>query len=158
MPLPQEEDNSGELDAVRTPAKRMRIEKSNEDCCLDTFMSPESAPPVQRSEYDLGVYKIPTETITSDVQVLRNSAGEKPQASGMCQMPPKVKVCSVYTQTTGRLAPYTIRDFMFRPQALNDLTGIPSYDRFMLIFQSFGPAVYNIKYRKFQIKSVSFED
>jgi len=153
--LPEEDDDTDDVDAISTPVKKMKKEETADEACLDRSVSPEPVAPLQRFESDLGVDEMPPESNTSDAHDFSDKAVEE---SVMCEPTPKVKVHSVYSQTTGRLAPYTIRDFMFRPEELNDLTGIPSYDRFMLILQSLGPDVNNIKYRNFPVRNVSVED
>lgn len=133
----------------------MKTEESFEHV-VDRSVSPDPKGP-QSFESDLGVNELPLESVT-DRQLLSEISKEKSADSGKCSLPLKVNMHDVSTQTTGKLAPYTIRDFMYKPDELNDLTGIPSYDRFMLIFHSLGPNVNNIKYRNFYVKNVTVED
>ncbi|KAE8750722.1 hypothetical protein FOCC_FOCC002699 [Frankliniella occidentalis] len=147
-----------------TPQKRPRL---HEDDTLDMSVSPEASALV-REESDLGVEQLPSPpsprqaaTTSSDfVAKTCHCSGEKVDQVDQSVGPDTKFSYNVATQTPpSRLSPYSITDFQCKPEELRDLTGIESYDKFLLIFNSLGPNIVSeLKYRKFNVKNLSLED
>lgn len=148
--------------SFQTPTKRCKIE-DEVDADLAQTLSPEREI-LQRTDSDLGVQELQPcseEMCDSAISVSAEEDSYK-IVSANCKdakcRPDKVTFHNTATQTPLRLAPYTISYFVDKPEQLNDLTGMRSYELFTLVFRSLGPGVYSIKYNKAQVQNVSVED
>lgn len=155
-------------DTYQTPSKKQKV-AVEEQSLEDRSVSPEPEQ-LQRQDSDMGVQELP-DSAPTEASFICDSAVVSSKAtcefnykivsadcSNVSCGPDKIVFHTVSTQTPHRRAPYTISDFINRPQHLQDLTGLRSYELFLLIFRSLGPAVYSIKYNKGKVLNVSLED
>ncbi|KAE8742513.1 hypothetical protein FOCC_FOCC011923 [Frankliniella occidentalis] len=151
---------SREVD-YRTPTKKSRLEDSSDEPLSRTVSAEDTL--LERQESDLGVEELicedAVEVECGSVEIITDTITE--ENSGKVDVacgPDYTRMHDVQTQTMFNVAPYTIRDLMFKPEQLNDLTGISSYKLFTLIYQSLVPGLQHIEYRNSKVYNVSHED